>query len=52
MSCSAVVGGGTCVSCPACGKDEVNVGYMNRRGHTDEKGVCRRRKYLSRYSSV
>lgn len=48
VNCSPVVGGGICLACPACGEDEVNVGCMNRRGHTDEKGVCRRRKYLSR----
>lgn len=47
-NCSATGGGGACLACPACPPGRVNVGCMNRAGHTDEAGTCRNRTYVVR----
>ena len=47
-NCTAASGGGLCVPCAACESGKVNVGCMNRAGHTDEPGVCRAREYTVR----
>lgn len=47
-NCSFSGGGGKCTECRKCGAGLVNVGCMNRAGHTDEAGECRNRTYVVR----
>jgi hypothetical protein len=47
-NCTASLGGGSCEPCAACASEYVNVGCMNRAGHTDQPGVCRSREYTVR----
>ena len=47
-NCAFDKGGGACVACRACPAGLVNVGCMNRAGHTDKPGACRNRTYVVR----
>lgn len=47
-NCTTTTGGGSCVACATCESGKVNVGCMNRAGHTDQPGVCRSREYTVR----
>ena len=47
-NCTPALGGGSCLPCAACPSGHVNVGCMNRAGHTDRPGVCRAREYTVR----
>ena len=48
-NCTATGAGGACEVCTTCqDPTKVNVGCMNRAGHTDQPGVCRNRAYTVR----
>ena len=50
VGCTITAGGGTCLECEKCPdpKTEVRVDCMNRAGHNNAKGVCRKRGFTVR----
>jgi hypothetical protein len=47
--CTTTAGGGVCVECEKCvDKADVRVDCMNRAGHNNAKGICRKREFTVR----
>ncbi len=47
--CTITEGGGICVECEKCSDaSEVRVDCMNREGHNNEHGICRKREFTVR----
>ena len=49
VGCTIEAGGGVCIECEKCvDSSEVRVDCMNRAGHNDAKGICRKREFTVR----
>ena len=49
VGCTITQGGGTCVECEKCADAaEVRVDCMNREGHNNASGICRKREFTVR----